>query len=50
MKKVFKKWFFLICVGVILMVPFISACGKKAPPKPPVKESGGQTPNAHEKK
>jgi hypothetical protein len=42
MKKYFKKGFVLICVVAVLLVPFMSACGKKAPPKPP---TGEQTPN-----
>ena len=45
MKKIFKKGLVLMCVAVILMAPFISACGKKAPPKPPTEKTGEQTPN-----
>jgi predicted small lipoprotein YifL len=45
MKKICKKGLVFMCVVAILLVPFISACGKKAPPKPPVKNSGEQTPN-----
>jgi hypothetical protein len=45
MKKVCKKGLVLMCVVAILMTPFISACGIKAPPKPPVEKSGEQTPN-----
>jgi predicted small lipoprotein YifL len=45
MKKKLKKGFVLICFIAILLAPFISACGKKAPPRPPAKESGEQTPN-----
>jgi predicted small lipoprotein YifL len=44
MKKKCKKGLVLMCVVAILMAPFISACGKKAPPKPPVEKSGEQTP------
>jgi len=43
MKFFLKKGLVLICFVAILLMPFISACGKKGPPKPPVKESGGQT-------
>jgi hypothetical protein len=42
MKKIFKKGLVLICFVAILLAPFISACGKKAPPKPPTKKSGEQ--------
>jgi predicted small lipoprotein YifL len=42
MKKYFKKGFVLICVVAVLLVPFMSACGKKAPPKPPTEKSGEQ--------
>jgi hypothetical protein len=42
MKKICKKGLVLMCVAVILMAPFISACGKKAPPKPPTEKSGEQ--------
>jgi len=42
MKKIFKKVLVLICFVAILLAPFISACGKKGPPKPPVKNSGDQ--------
>jgi hypothetical protein len=42
MKNKIKKGFVLICLTAILLAPFISACGKKAPPKPPTKESGDQ--------
>jgi hypothetical protein len=42
MKEKFKKGFVLICFIAILVAPFISACGKKAPPRPPEKESGDQ--------
>jgi predicted small lipoprotein YifL len=45
MKKYFKKGFVLICVVAVLLVPFMSACGKKAPPKPPTEKSGEQIPN-----
>jgi predicted small lipoprotein YifL len=45
MKKRFKKGFVLICFVAILLAPFISACGKKALPKPPAEKSGEQTPN-----
>ena len=50
MKKIFKKSLVLMCVVAILLVPFISACGKKAPPKPPVEKSGEKMPNTIEKK
>jgi len=50
MKKILKKSLVLICVVAILLAPFISACGKKGPPKPPMEKSGEQTPNALEKK
>jgi len=53
MKKYFKKGFVLICVVAVLLVPFMSACGKKAlpkPPKPSTEKSGEQTPNTLEKK
>jgi len=50
MKKHFKKGFVLICVVAVLLVPFMSACGKKAPPKPPTEKSGEKTPNTLEKK
>jgi predicted small lipoprotein YifL len=40
MKKICKKGLVLMCVVVILMAPFISACGKKAPPKPPTEKTG----------
>jgi predicted small lipoprotein YifL len=49
MKIKFKKGFAFICFFAILLVTLISACGKKAPPKPPVEKSGEQTPNALEK-
>jgi predicted small lipoprotein YifL len=42
MKKICKKGLVLMCVVVILMAPFISACGKKAPPKQPTEKSGEQ--------
>jgi predicted small lipoprotein YifL len=42
MKKYFKKGFVLICVVAVFLVPFMSACGKKAPPKPPTEKSGEQ--------
>ena len=42
MKKIIKKGLVLICFVAILLAPFISACGKKAPPRPPAKESGDQ--------
>jgi predicted small lipoprotein YifL len=42
MEKICKKGLVLMCVAVILMAPFISACGKKAPPKPPTEKSGEQ--------
>ena len=42
MKKYIKKGFVLICVVAVLLTPFMSACGKKAPPKPPTKKSGEQ--------
>jgi predicted small lipoprotein YifL len=42
MKKYFKKGLVLICLVAILVPPFISACGKKAPPKPPMEKSGDQ--------
>jgi len=45
MKKIFKKSLVLMCGVAILLAPFISACGKKAPPKPPMEKSGEQTPN-----
>ncbi len=50
MKKYIKKGFVLICVVAVLLTPFMSACGKKAPPKPPTEKSGEQTPNTLEKK
>jgi len=43
MKKILKKGLVLICFIAILLAPLLSACGKKAPPRPPVKESGDQT-------
>jgi predicted small lipoprotein YifL len=45
MKKFFKKGFVLICFVAVLLAPFISACGKKAPPRPPAEKSVEQTPN-----
>jgi hypothetical protein len=42
MKKYFKKGLVLLCSAAILQVTFLSACGKKAPPKPPVKQSEKQ--------
>jgi len=39
MGKFFKKSIILICSLAILLVPFVSACGKKAPPKPPTNKS-----------
>jgi len=42
MKKIFKKGLVLMCFVAILLAPLISACGKKAPPKPPVEKSGEQ--------
>jgi hypothetical protein len=39
MKKYIKKGLVLLCSIAILQVTFLSACGKKAPPKPPVKKS-----------
>ena len=50
MKKYFKKGFVLICAVAVLLTPFMSACGKKAPPKPPTEKSGEQTSNTLEKK
>ena len=50
MKKILKKSLVLMCVVAILLAPFISACGKKALPKPPMEKSGEQTPNTLEKK
>jgi hypothetical protein len=38
MKKYFKKGLVLLCCVAILLATFLSACGKKAPPKPPVKQ------------
>jgi hypothetical protein len=38
MGKFIKKGFILLCSVAIFMAPFLSACGKKAPPKPPVKK------------
>jgi predicted small lipoprotein YifL len=43
MRKIFNKGLVLICSIAILLVPLISACGKKAPPRPPAKESGDQS-------
>jgi predicted small lipoprotein YifL len=42
MKKYFKKGLVLLCCFSILLATFLSACGKKAPPKPPVKKSENQ--------
>ena len=42
MKKIYKKGIVLLCVVAILLMPLISACGKKAPPKPPKEKSGEQ--------
>jgi hypothetical protein len=42
MKKYFKKSLVLFCSVAILLGMFFSACGKKAPPRPPVKKSGEQ--------
>jgi hypothetical protein len=39
MKKYFKKGFVLFCAVALLLATFFSACGKKAPPKPPIKKS-----------
>jgi hypothetical protein len=39
MGKFFKKGFILFCSVAILLAPFFSACGKKAPPKPPIKKT-----------
>jgi hypothetical protein len=39
MGRFFKKGVILLCFLAILLVPFFSACGKKAPPRPPVKKS-----------
>ena len=39
MGKFFKKSFILLCSIAILLAPFFSACGIKAPPKPPIKKS-----------
>jgi predicted small lipoprotein YifL len=49
MKKICKKGLVLMCAVVILMAPFISACGKKAPPKPPTEKTGEQIQKAVEK-
>jgi len=49
MKKICKKGLVLMCVVVILMAPFISACGRKAPPKPPTEKTGEQIQKAIEK-
>jgi hypothetical protein len=43
MNKYFKKGLVLFCSVAILLATFFSACGKKAPPKPPVKQSGEQS-------
>jgi len=45
MKKILKKGLVLICVVGMLLMPVISACGKKAPPRPPAEKSGEQIPN-----
>jgi len=50
MKKILKKGLVLICFVTILLMPFISACGKKGPPRPPTEKSGEKTPNTLEKK
>jgi len=50
MEKIFKKGIVPICLIAVLLVPLISACGKKAPPKSPVRESGEQVPKSFEKK
>jgi len=50
MKKILKKGLVLICFVAILLAPFISACGKKAPPRPPAEKTGEQTLNTLEKK
>ena len=49
MKKILKKGLVLICFVAILLMPFISACGKKGPPRPPTEKSGEKTPNTLEK-
>ena len=36
------QWLAAIPVVAILLAPFISACGKKAPPRPSTEKSGEQ--------
>lgn len=43
MTKMFKKSLVLICSVVVLLALFLSGCGKKGPPRPPVKETVDQT-------
>jgi hypothetical protein len=50
MKLKFKKGLVFICFFAMLLVPLMSACGRKAPPKPPTEKSGEQTPNPVDKK
>jgi len=42
MTKMFKKSLVLICSIVILLSFVLSGCGKKGPPRPPVKETVDQ--------
>jgi predicted small lipoprotein YifL len=42
MTKMFKKSLVLICSVVVLLALFLSGCGKKGPPRPPVKETVDQ--------
>jgi len=42
MTKMFKKSLVLICSVVVPLALFLSGCGKKGPPRPPVKETVDQ--------
>ena len=42
MTMMFKKNLILICSVVVLLAFFLSGCGKKGPPRPPVKETVDQ--------
>jgi len=47
MTKMFKKSLILTCSVVVLLALFLSGCGKKGPPRPPVKETVDQNIKGH---